>query len=252
MKRRNKMTNRLWTAFGLGGALALTIFAATPAMADEWDKKTTFEFSAPVQIPGKVLPAGKYVFELADNESDRNIVEIFSEDSNGNDTLIATLLAVPKYTQETPDKATVRFDERHTGTPEAIKSWFYPGENTGWEFVYPEGETLQSSMNATPAPAPETATAAPALPAPPAIQENGVTPEDVAVEEEITVAENNEPVAPAPPEAAPAPTSQPDQNTADRTLPETGGYSALAFPAGIGMLTGGTLILFASRRRSVA
>ena len=52
-------------------------------LRDEWNKRTEFTFSEPVDIPGHVLTAGKYVFELADNSSDRNIVEIFSQDSNG-------------------------------------------------------------------------------------------------------------------------------------------------------------------------
>jgi len=128
-------------ALCLGGFLALTSFVAQPAMADEWNKKTDFTFNEPVEIPGKVLAPGKYVFQLADSESDRDIVQVFSEDSKGKDTLVATLMAVPDHIANTPDKPVVQFEERPAGTPEAIHSWFYPGENTGWEFVYPVGET---------------------------------------------------------------------------------------------------------------
>jgi hypothetical protein len=129
----------------LGGLFAASSFLSQPAKADEWNKKTEFQFSAPVQIPGKTLSAGKYVFELADSESDRNLVQVFSEDADGNGHLITTLQAVPDYTTKTPDKPTLHFEERSSGTPEAIRSWFYPGENTGWEFVYPLGETLSST-----------------------------------------------------------------------------------------------------------
>ena len=83
------------------------------------------------------MAAGKYVFQLADSESDRSIVQVFSEDSDGNESLVATLMAVPNYIEQTPDKPIVHFEERPSGTPEAIHSWFYLGENTGWEFVYP-------------------------------------------------------------------------------------------------------------------
>ena len=133
--------NTKLTTLGLAGLFALTSFVAQPVRADEWNKKTEFQFSAPVQIPGKTLEAGKYVFQLADSDSDRNIVQIFSEDSNGHENLVATLMAIPDYTERTPDKPTVRFDERPSGSPEAIDSWFYPGENTGWEFVYPSTQT---------------------------------------------------------------------------------------------------------------
>jgi hypothetical protein len=112
---------------------------AKPAMANEMNKRTEFQFSESVQIPGKVLTPGKYVFQLANDQSDRNIVQVFSEDSNGNLSLVESVLTIPDYISNTPDKPIVRFDERPSGTPEAIHSWFYPGDNTGWEFVYPKG-----------------------------------------------------------------------------------------------------------------
>ena len=136
--------NTKLTTVGLAGLFALTSFVAQPVRADEWNKKTEFQFSAPVQIPGKTLEAGKYVFQLADSDSDRNIVQIFSEDSDGNENLVATLMAIPDYIEQTPDKPTVHFEERPSGSPEAIRSWFYPGENTGWEFVYPQTQTPES------------------------------------------------------------------------------------------------------------
>jgi hypothetical protein len=120
-----------------GGLLALTSFMTKPAMADEWNKRTEFTFSGPVEIPGNVLTPGKYVFEIAKSDSNRNTVLVYSEDSKGKESLIATLLAIPEQASKIPDKAIVQFEERLAGSPEAIHSWFYPGEKTGWEFVYP-------------------------------------------------------------------------------------------------------------------
>src|SRR5579883_2186674 len=117
------------TTLYLGGLFALAPFVARPVLADEWNKKTEFQFSEPVQVPGKTLAVGKYVFQLAGSESDRNIVQVFSEDSDGNESLVATLLAVPDYVEQTPEKPVVHFEERPSGSPEAIHSWFYPGEN---------------------------------------------------------------------------------------------------------------------------
>ena len=124
-------------ALCLGAVLALTPFLARPVLADEWNKKTEFQFSEAVQIPGKVLAPGKYIFQLVGNESDRNLVQVLSEDSNGTESLVATLMAVPDHISDTPDKPIIHFEERPAGTPEAIHSWFYPGENTGWDFIYP-------------------------------------------------------------------------------------------------------------------
>jgi hypothetical protein len=131
----NNMSNKL-NAVCLAGIFALTSFLAQPVHADEWNKRTEFQFSAPVAIPGMVLLPGKYIFQLADLDTARNVVEVFSEDAKGHDSLLETLIANSDYTPNTPDKATVTFEEGPAGTPEAIRSWFYPGDNLGWEFNY--------------------------------------------------------------------------------------------------------------------
>ena len=133
------MNNKLH-AVCVGGILALTSFLAQPAHADEWNKKTEFQFSGPVSIPGRVLPAGKYVFQLADLDSERNVVQVFSENSKGKDSLLETLIANPDYAPNIPSKPTVTFEEGPAGTPEAIRSWFYPGDDTGWAFNYGSGK----------------------------------------------------------------------------------------------------------------
>jgi hypothetical protein len=143
--------NSRFNALCVSGILALASFLTLSAQADEWNKRTEFQFSAPVTIPGKVLVPGKYVFEIADSESDRNIVQVFSEDSNGKESLVTTLTAIPDEMSEIPDKPTVHFEERPSGTPEAVHSWFYPGEKTGWQFIYPKDETLETGANTTPA-----------------------------------------------------------------------------------------------------
>jgi len=91
-----------------------------PAFADESNKETKLEFSAPVQVPGKVLDAGKYVFKLADSESDRHIVQIFSEDASGNQKLVTTVLAIPAYRTRTPDEPIVQLDERLSSSRQAV------------------------------------------------------------------------------------------------------------------------------------
>jgi len=123
-------------------ALAVALLLAGTAMlpsvkADEWNKETKVTFSAPVQIPGQVLQAGSYVFKLADNQADRHIVQIFNEDQN---QLIATILAIPAYRLKPTDDTLITFEERPTGTPEAVSRWFYPGDQDGVGFVYPEDQ----------------------------------------------------------------------------------------------------------------
>ena len=107
------------------------------ARADEWDQKTIFTFSGPIAIPGQVLDAGTYVFKVADASSDRKIVQVFSEDETH---LYGTFLTVPDYHQQPSGTPIINFDERAAGDPEAVKEWFYPGDNYGHDFVYPRAK----------------------------------------------------------------------------------------------------------------
>jgi hypothetical protein len=122
--------------FGLGIAAGAALMAVR-INADERDQKTVFTFSGPIEIPGQVLDAGTYVFKVVDSESDRNIVQVFSEDENH---LYGTFLTVPDYRQQPSGKTIINFDERAAGDPEAVKAWFYPGDNYGHDFVYPKAK----------------------------------------------------------------------------------------------------------------
>ena len=130
--------------------LAAFGYLAASAQADAWNKKTILKFNQPVEVPGHVLTPGTYVFQLADPSADRNVVQIFSEDKKGMDHLVTTTMAIPDYRVATPVKTEVTFEERHRNTPEAVHSWFYPGDNYGWQFLYPKGQTLQVAKNARP------------------------------------------------------------------------------------------------------
>ena len=97
------------------------------AHADQWDKQTLVTFSNPVEVPGRVLPAGTYVFKIA-NSQDRHVVQIFTQNQK---QVLATIEAAPDYRALTTDKPVISFEERPSGEPEALRSWFYPGENYG-------------------------------------------------------------------------------------------------------------------------
>jgi len=122
------------------GLALLTIPYPPTVKADAWDKRTELTFSAPVELPGVVLSPGTYVLKLLEAPSDRNIVQVFSKDET---KLYATILAIPDYRLTPASKTIVRFEERPTGTPEAIKEWFYPGDQFGEEFAYPKSRAVQ-------------------------------------------------------------------------------------------------------------
>ncbi len=122
---------------------ALTLLGATlvsGARADEWNKKTVVTFSQAVEVPGKILPAGTYTFRLLDSPSDRHIVQIFNADGT---QLITTILAINDYRLQPTGDTVMKFNERPGDSPEALRAWFYPGDNFGQEFVYPKARAIQ-------------------------------------------------------------------------------------------------------------
>jgi hypothetical protein len=122
--------------------LSLVALVVAPSVkADDWDKKTIVTFSQPIEIPGGViLPAGTYVFKLMNSLSDRHIVQVFNEDQSH---VYATILAIPNYRLQVTDKTVMTFGESPVGVPQAIRAWFYPGANSGEEFVYPKKRAME-------------------------------------------------------------------------------------------------------------
>jgi hypothetical protein len=120
------------------------------AKADESNQKTIVTFREPVEIPGQVLPAGTYVFKLADSDTDRDIVQVYNKEKNH---FYGTFLTIPDYRLQPAGKPIISFDERPSGDPEALKAWFYPGENYGHEFVYPKSRAVAlATTNEQPVP----------------------------------------------------------------------------------------------------
>ena len=115
---------------------SLAVLVATPAArADESNQATKITFSQPVQIPGRVLPAGTYWFQLPEDIGEHSLVRIYSADRS---VLYATLLAPNSERATGTDHTVFGLAERGSAQPQAIVTWFYPGETTGHQFLYPK------------------------------------------------------------------------------------------------------------------
>lgn len=121
-----------------------TLFVSSNAKADTWNKLTKLTFSEPVEVSGTVLQPGTYWFKLMDSPANRNIVQIWNEDRS---QIITTTLAIPNYRLQPTGDTVIKFAERPSGTPEAIKAWFYPGASFGQEFVYPKSRATVLAQN---------------------------------------------------------------------------------------------------------
>jgi hypothetical protein len=121
-------------------AALLVWFAAADAHAQgPIDKRTYFTFSQPITLPGVTLQAGTYLFRLADPTGSRKVVQVLSEDGRN---AYAMLLSIPAQRLDVPDEPEIHFMETPSTTPAAVKIWWYPGERTGHEFIYPEEQAM--------------------------------------------------------------------------------------------------------------
>ena len=229
----------------------VAVFAGTTTAQTDTRDRTFLTFSGAVEMPGVTLPAGTYVFKLADTPS-RNVVEVWDRDEKH---MVGHWLFVQATRPEVSQDTVVMFKETAAGTTPAVHFWYYPGEKIGKEFVYPksqavkiaartndrvlstEGEiTAESSVSSVDAKGNVTEWKPEKAPAPqPEISRNNSIegagiPAAPRPERQIARAE---PQAEPAPVAAPAPA--PRQVTRTEPLPQTA--SPMAFSALVGLLS---------------
>ena len=218
-----------WSGVAFCVLVMMIMMLPNAVMADESNKATKVTFNEPVEVPGLVLSPGTYWFTLADDSSDRNLVEIWNADRT---RVIKIVLAIPDYRLKPTGKTVINFEEGPSDAPEAIHSWFYPGDNYGQEFVYPRSRATQLAKQtnrpvlSTPEPTPVEAQEIKQAPV------NAVTPSGDEVEvTEVIATEQVTPDAEPP-----------------SSLPKTGSYLPLVGLTGL-LALGGSFTLRAAARR---
>ena len=126
-------------------ALVTALLVSAPAIAQtRSDKAVYFTFSQPVAIPETTLPAGRYLFRLADSLTNRSIVQIYSADGS---KLHAMLMTMPTERTQAAEEPEVRFLETAANQPPAIGSYWYVGDRRGWEFIYPREQARRLAQS---------------------------------------------------------------------------------------------------------
>lgn len=119
----------------LSGVVLLGVFATSAASAMFDTRRTTyFTFSGAVHIPGVALPAGTYIFEIANPEGQADIVRVLSRDRK-QVFLMKFTRPIYRPTERTL-KATIAFGESPAGTPPPVTAWYPESETRGREFLY--------------------------------------------------------------------------------------------------------------------
>jgi hypothetical protein len=211
----------LWPAL-IAGIAAMLIPAVN---ADPVKKATGLTLFRPIEIPGMVLQPGNYVIKVPDWVTHPDMVGFYNEDES---QLIKLVRTIPRYRLDSADKTVITFEERANGAPDAIKTWFFPGDTWGNEFVYGKAAPLtvaEAAPVAPPAPAPlpvSEVTAPEPQPEPAPAVEAAPAPVEIA-----------EAAEPAAPEAPVAPVEE---------LPKTGSVLPLIALLGAGSLTLGMVL----------
>ena len=149
-------------------AISLMSSAFVPSLkASEIDKKTTITISQPVAMEGTILPAGHYVLRLQNSPSRSDVVYVF----NGDETrLITTVLPIHASRLQPTGESEFSFYESRAGQPTALHTWFYPGDDNGFEFLQPQ-HMVVAGFSADPAAAKRTPARSPkhTVPAEPSV-----------------------------------------------------------------------------------
>src|ERR1700737_5510431 len=112
--------------FSMCAVAVLALVMGTPAFAQTSDWQTFFTFNTPVTLPGLTLPAGTYLFRVADPNSSRSVVQVSSADGRHQYGMFLTIPSLRSKATATPE---LRFAETPSTVPPAIKTWWDPGHS---------------------------------------------------------------------------------------------------------------------------
>jgi hypothetical protein len=113
--------------------IGLALFVNAPASltaATLPGTEATVTFDHPVEVPGKVLPAGTYVFKTLDTSE---LVQVFSARDK---EIIATIQAIPAYRPAIRNGDSFVQLKTSVGARQEVERLFVQGRATGYEFVY--------------------------------------------------------------------------------------------------------------------
>jgi hypothetical protein len=129
------MFNRISASLAVIGVALMVSVPSSLTAKTVAGNEATVTFDHPVEVPGKVLPAGTYVFKTTDNDV---LVQVFSANYKG---VFATFYAIPAYRSAMHnDDSFVQLNKTSAGEPQEIDELFVAGRTTGYQFVYPENK----------------------------------------------------------------------------------------------------------------
>jgi|KBSSwiStaDraftv2_1062776.scaffolds.fasta_scaffold276444_2 hypothetical protein len=118
----------VWGAIGL--ALVVTVTSQASSVGGHMNHVT---FSGAVALPGRVIPAGTYTFEIANPDTNANLVRVASRD--GRIQFLGFTERVQRLEARPPDRI-VSLGESAAGVPPPVLAWYPRGTSIGHRFIY--------------------------------------------------------------------------------------------------------------------
>ena len=116
----------------LGAAVAILVAAATSHAFVNHENRLTF--NRPVALPGVVLPAGSYSFDIVDDNSSIDIVAV--RNTARTRTYYLGFTNTVTRPRSMPASAAVTFGEAPADAPPPIAVWYPIGQTIGHQFLY--------------------------------------------------------------------------------------------------------------------
>jgi hypothetical protein len=98
--------------------------------------ETFISFSTPFALPGVSLPAGTYIFDIANTPGIVTVVRVSSVDGR-RVYLTAMTQLVSRPSGRLKDQQ-ITFNEVNTGMVPQVRAWYPLGDSNGREFIYPK------------------------------------------------------------------------------------------------------------------
>ena len=125
------MFTRIFSAAAVGAFLLGGL--SQPVKANGWAHREQLTFSAPIALPGVVLAAGKYIFEIPSDNASHTVVRVSSKDGR---QVYFTAFTLEVRRPGKAGAAKVTFKEAGKGMPQPVNIWYPTGEESGKQFIY--------------------------------------------------------------------------------------------------------------------
>jgi hypothetical protein len=114
--------------------VALGLLVAASGHAWGVSHQNNLTFSRPVALPGIVLPAGSYTFDLADSASSLDIVVV--RDKARSKVYYMGFTNTVERPAGMSKTALITFGETSANEPPPIAAWYEIGNSRGHQFLY--------------------------------------------------------------------------------------------------------------------